>query len=163
MSINITPILQSDTPAFRECLDRVARERRFLALLEAPSLEHMHAFVAEGLRHGVPRVIAKLEDHLIGWCDIQPGWHHTLRHCGSLGMGILPEFRGQGLGQRLFDNCITLAQQAGITRVELEVRSDNEQALALYRRLGFELEGIKRRGMQIDGEYKNTTTMALLL
>jgi ribosomal protein S18 acetylase RimI-like enzyme len=163
MQTEIIPIAQSDTPAFRECLDRVARERRFLALLEAPALKSMEEFIAEGLRNGVPRVVAKAEGNLVGWCDIQTGWHHTLRHCGSLGMGVLPEFRGQGLGQRLLENCIAIARQAGVTRVELEARSDNERALSLYRRMGFEFEGVKRRGMQVDGEYKDTTAMALLL
>ena len=33
----------------------------------------------------------------------------------------------------------------------------------MYRRLGFQQEGIKRRGMFVDGEYKDTTAMALLL
>jgi ribosomal protein S18 acetylase RimI-like enzyme len=123
----------------------------------------MQEFVAEGLRNGVPRVVAKAEGRLIGWCDIQPGWHHTLRHCGSLGMGVLPEFRGQGLGQRLLESCMAIARRVGVTRVELETRSDNEQALSLYRRMGFQFEGVKRRGIQVDGEYKDTTTMALLL
>lgn len=30
-------------------------------------------------------------------------------------MGILPEFRGQGLGQRMLEHCIALARQAGVT------------------------------------------------
>ncbi|MCL1960967.1 MAG: GNAT family N-acetyltransferase [Desulfovibrionaceae bacterium] len=163
MPIKITPIAQADAPAFRECLDRVARERRFLAFLEAPALEHMQAFVAQGLRDGVPRVVGKTAGRLIGWCDIQPGWPDTLRHCGGLGMGVVPEFRGQGVGQRLLESCLALARQAGITRVELEARSDNEQTLRFYRRAGFEVEGVRCRRMRIDGEYKETTAMALLL
>jgi ribosomal protein S18 acetylase RimI-like enzyme len=78
-------------------------------------------------------------------------------------MGVLPEFRGQGLGQRLLESCMAIARQVGVTRVELETRSDNEQALSLYRRMGFQFEGVKRRGIQVDGEYEDTTTMALLL
>jgi ribosomal protein S18 acetylase RimI-like enzyme len=162
MQIEITPITQADVSAFRECLDRIAQERRFLALLQAPPLAHMQEFIAEGLRQGVPRVVAKAQARVVGFCDIQPGWPETKRHCGSLGMGVLPAFRGQGLGRRLLESCLALARQAGITRVELEVRSNNEQALHLYRRLGFELEGIKRRGLRVDDEYQETTAMALL-
>jgi RimJ/RimL family protein N-acetyltransferase len=161
MPIDIAPIAQADTPAFRDCLDHVARERRFLALLEAPPLEHMQEFIAEGLRNRVPRVVAKTEGRLVGWCDICPLWPATMRHRGSLGMGVLPEFRGQGVGKRLLESCLDLARRAGITRVELEARSDNEPALHLYRRMGFELEGVKRRGMRVDGEYKETVVMAL--
>jgi len=132
MQIEITPIAQADTSAFRECLDRIAQERRFLALLQAPALAQAQEFIAQGLRKGVPRVVGKTEGRLIGFCDIQPGWPDTKRHCGSLGMGVLPEFRGQGIGRRSIESCLPLARQAGITRVELEVRSDNEQALHLY-------------------------------
>ncbi len=163
MDIEITAITCDDIASFRECLDRVARERRFLALLEAPSLEHMNEFVSNGIRDGVPRVIAKAQEQVVGWCDIQPRWHHTLQHCGSLGMGLLPEFRGCRLGQRLLESCIAIAREAGITRVELETRSDNERALRLYRRAGFEHEGIRRHGMRVDGEYLDTIAMALLL
>lgn len=163
MSIDIAPIAQADAPAFRECLDCVARERRYLALLQAPALEDVQAFVTQGLRDGVARVVAKAGGRVVGWCDIQPGWPDTVRHRGSLGMGVLPEFRGQGIGWRLLESCLNLAHQAGITRVELETRSDNEPALRLYLRMGFETEGIKRRGMCVDGEYQQTTVMALLL
>ena len=163
MSAVISPIAIEDTASFRACLDAVARERRFLALLEAPSLEHMQEFVSENIAKKIPQVVAKEGTKVVGWCDIQPGWHHTLRHCGSLGMGILPSHRGQGLGEALFRACLLLAKEAGITRVELEARSDNEAALRLYRRLGFLQEGIKQRGMLVDGEYKDTTAMALLL
>lgn len=163
MSISISPIAADDIASFRACLDEVARERRFLALLEAPPLEHMIGFVGENIAKGIPHVVARDANRVVGWCDILPGWHHTLRHCGSLGVGMLASHRGRGLGEALFKACLPLAKQAGITRIELEARSDNEPALRLYRRLGFRHEGTKERGMFVDGEYKDTMAMALLL
>ena len=78
-------------------------------------------------------------------------------------MGLLPAYRGQGIGRRLLEVCIDRAWSAGITRVELETREDNEVAIRLYARLGFEREGIKRHGMKVDGSYVATVAMALLL
>ena len=163
MSINIKPIAESDVESFHACLDSVAREARFLALLEAPPLENMRQFVVTNMANGVVQIVAEEGDVVIGWCDIMPGWHHTLQHCGSLGMGLLPAYRGQGLGARLLDDSLERAKLAGITRVELEVREDNLPALRLYERFGFEVEGIKRRGMRVHGQYFNTIAMSLLI
>lgn len=159
----ITPIALEDVESFRACLDAVARERRFLALLEAPSLEHMRAFVAENVANRVPQVVAKDGPVVVGWCDIRPGWHHALQHCGALGMGLLPDYRGRGIGGDLLKVCMALAKERGITRVELEARSDNAAALRLYERFGFEYEGTRRQGMRIDGRYQDTVAMGLLL
>lgn len=163
MTILIKPIAESDIESFRECLDTVARERKFLALLEAPSVENVRAFVTQNISAQIPQVVAKEAQRVVGWCDIQPGWHHTLQHCGSLGMGVLPEYRGQGLGQRLLESCIALAREGGITRIGLEARVDNGQALRLYERMGFQAEGVRRNGMKVDGQYIDTVAMALLL
>jgi putative acetyltransferase len=163
MGTTISPITLADVASFRACLDAVAKEQSFLALLEAPPLKKVKAFVAENLAKQVPQVVAKDGEVVVGWCDISPGWHHTLQHCGALGMGLLREYRGRGIGGELLQACLALAKDRGITRVELEARADNEAALRLYRRFGFEYEGTKKRGMRVNGEYQDTIAMALLL
>jgi ribosomal protein S18 acetylase RimI-like enzyme len=162
-SVLVVPISEADADSFHVCLDAVARERRFLALLEAPSLESLRGFVAGNVANGVPQVVAKDGARVVGWCDIQPGWPHARRHCGCVGMGLLPAYRGQGIGRRLLEACLAQARQAGITRVELEARADNEVALRLYTRMGFAHEGTKRGGMRVDGQDLDTLAMALLL
>jgi len=162
-SIRVAPIAEADAGSFHACLDAVARERRFLALLEAPPLASTRGFVADNVAKGVPQVVAKDGPQVVGWCDIRPGWPDTLRHCGSVGMGLLPAYRGQGIGRRLLEACLVAARQAGITRVELEARADNDAALRLYTRMGFAHEGTKRRGMKVDGQYVDTLSMALFL
>jgi ribosomal protein S18 acetylase RimI-like enzyme len=163
MNLTINAISESDLLSFRGCLDIVARERKYLALLEAPPLEQMRTFVAENIAKKAPQVVAKDGESVVGWCDIVPGWHHTLQHCGAVGMGLLPSYRGQGIGRRLLATCLEQAQVIGITRVELEAREDNEPALRLYKSMGFQQEGTKRRGMKVDGQYITTVAMALLL
>ncbi len=163
MTLLATTLSESDLESFRDCLDTVARERKWLALFEAPSLERMRGFVGESIAGGFPQVVAKDAGRVVGWCDIVPGWHDALRHCGSLGMGLLPEYRGKGLGQRLLEACLARAKEVGLTRIELETRADNEPALRLYERMGFEHEGRKRRGMKVNGLYIDTVAMAVLL
>ena len=52
---------------------------------------------------------------------------------------LLPQARGQGLGQRLHDACLTFARSAGYTRMELWTHESHRAACALYRRNGWRL------------------------
>ena len=50
---------------------------------------------------------------------------------------LLPEARGRGLGQRLLDQCLTFARDAGYTRLKLGTHESHRAACALYARSGF--------------------------
>jgi len=62
-------------------------------------------------------------------------------HRARFGISILKEFWGMGIGRVLMDASLDCARQAGYTQLELEVVADNERALSLYRRAGFEEYG----------------------
>lgn len=99
--IEIREIEEADIPGFRECLDSVARERRFLAQLEAPPMEKTREFVRASMERGDIRVVAVDGDNVVGWCDITARRFEGLDHVGELGMGILKEYRGRGIGLAL--------------------------------------------------------------
>lgn len=77
-------------------------------------------------------------------------------------MGILPAYRGKGLGRRLIETTLKAAREAGFARVELDVYEDNARAIALYDKVGFAREGIVRRAAHIDGRFIDAISMALL-
>jgi len=162
MSVTIVPIAESHAASFREGLDAVAREKKYLALTEAPSLERVEAFVRESVANDSAQFVALADGRVVGWADIFPGWAHAISHVGRLGMGVLPDFRGQGIGKRLLESCISKAWSKGITRIELEVRADNARAIKLYERFGFAREGVKRRAMRFDGVYYDSIQMSLI-
>ena len=56
-------------------------------------------------------------------------------------MGVLPDFRGRGLGRVLMDALIDVARRWGSERVFLEVRESNAAAISLYENSGFEVVG----------------------
>ncbi len=161
-AISISSIAIAHAESFRLCLDTVARERKYLAMTEAPPLAQVRGFIADNIAGKVPQVVALDAGRVVGWCDILPKWQQALRHSGSLGMGLLPEYRGLGLGKQLLKACLSRARAAGLTRVELEVRVENQSAFRLYEQLGFVREGLKRKGSRVDGQYYDTISMALL-
>jgi ribosomal protein S18 acetylase RimI-like enzyme len=148
--ITVRSIAVEDVPSFHRCLDAVARERRFLAMLEAPPLEQVRRFVTSGRQRGVVQFVAIFDGEVVGWCDIVPVPFEGFRHCGALGMGVLPRHRRRGIGRRLLEATLREAEHCGITRVQIEVFSSNRVAIALYEAFGFECEGRKRRARQLD-------------
>ena len=161
MAVEIVPIERRHIAGFRELLDGVARERRWLAFLEAPPLPRIRSFVLNGLRNGMAQFVAVDDGRVLGWCDVNPKTHESLRHSGVLGMGVAASHRGQGLGSALLRATLEAASARGITRIELVVRADNAAAIALYERHGFELEGRLRDYMIVDGVAHDALAMAL--
>jgi ribosomal-protein-alanine N-acetyltransferase len=67
-------------------------------------------------------------------------------------IGVLPEYRGQGLGELLLVTLFTDAMRRGAEWVTLEVRVSNESAQALYYKYGFTQQGVRRRYYSDNGE-----------
>lgn len=160
--IEIVPISPAHIDSFHRALDLVVRERRFLALLEAPPIEEFRDFVENIISRGYPQFVALSVGEVVGWCDVLPKTWPIYAHTGVLGIALLPALRGQGVGRRLLARTLDAARAYGLSRVELTVRENNRNAIALYRKFGFETEGIKRNALQIDGRYENLVLMGLL-
>ena len=163
MAVEIVPIALEHAVGFHACLDAVAKEKRYLAQTQALPLERIEGFVRDSVTNDAVQFVAVDGSLIIGWADIFPGWADAVKHCGSLGMGVLPACRGQGVGKGLLQACLAKARAKGITRVELEARADNERAIKLYERLGFQHEATKRQAMRFDGVYYDAVQMSLLL
>lgn len=161
MNISIAPLAESHFAQLWSVADRVARERRFLAMLQAPPPEQAYAFYRSVLDEGQCHVALDV-GNVVGWCDILPSFGESRKHVGTLGIGLLPEVRSLGVGTRLLNAAVTTAWARGLSRIELTVREDNLRAKALYERLGFEHEGVNRRSMLVDGAHYDCHAMALL-
>ncbi|WFR94131.1 GNAT family N-acetyltransferase [Rhizobium tumorigenes] len=149
--------------SFHAALDLVARERRYLTMLEAFPLAETREHVMDMIARGNPHVVAVAGNRVLGWCDITRHFFPAHAHRGSLAMGIVPEFRGQGLGRLLIDAALANARQLGLIRVELSVHADNSRAIALYEKVGFAPEGVLRRAVCIDGRFVDSVSMAIML
>ena len=161
--IKVVPVSEEHIVSFHLCLDVVSRERKYLAMLEGPPLSSIENFIRTNIENDNPQFVAVKDNEVIGWCDIIPKKMEGFRHCGQLGMGIRSGYRGKGLGEKLASLTISKAKEKGLERVQLEVYASNEPAVGLYKKLGFEVEGIKKRGRKLDGIYDDIIEMALFL
>jgi RimJ/RimL family protein N-acetyltransferase len=159
-AVKILPIAPEHIPGFWRTLDVVARERKYLVLTEAPPMESTREFVMNNIAARNPQLVALDKDEVVGWCDVRRDHWPAHAHCGTLGMGLLPEFRGKGLGRRLMEAALAAAHDEGFVRVELTAHADNLRAIALYEKLGFQREGVTRDSVCIDGRLIDSVVMA---
>lgn len=161
--IRIVPAGDEHVEGFARALDIVARERRWIGMLEGPEVEMWRGFVRE--MHdtgGIVLVAVDASGAVVGWCDVQRRRQEGFRHVGRLGIGMVPEVRGRGLGRRLMTEAVRIAREKGLERVELEVFASNARAIALYESVGFVHEGRKRRVRKLDGVYDDDVMMAMV-
>ncbi len=86
-----------------------------------------------------------------------------LSHSGWILLGVRETFQGRGIGARLLQILLATASiMIGLRRVQLTVFSDNEPAIKLYRRFGFEIEGRHRDFVRRGDGFIDALTMAKL-
>ncbi len=83
------------------------------------------------------------------------------QHAATIFMAVRDDWQGRGIGSALMQAAVDLADRwLNITRLELEVYSDNEPAVRLYQKFGFVIEGtLKAFGFR-DGAYVDAYSMA---
>ncbi len=146
--------------SFCQTLDRVAKERKYLATVEGFPLEGVKAFINMIVSKGYAQYYAVDGDKVVGWCDIIPKSNEGFTHVGILGMGLLSEYRNQGIGSRLLEKAIEHSvKKNGIEKIELEVYESNANAIKLYEKFGFVHEGKRIKSRKLDGIYDNLVMM----
>jgi len=93
-------------------------------------------------------VAARVAGRLVGYAGIsrlgrKPPFEYEVHT-----IGVDPAYQGHGIGRRLLEELLDFAD-GGV--VYLEVRTDNEAAIALYRSFGFAQIGIRRRYYRVSG------------
>ncbi len=161
-NITIIPIDESHIQSFYEALDIVSRERKYLLFMQAPPFADVKNFVKNLINRNMVQVVALDNEKVIGWCDIVTQEFAGMQHNGHLGMGVLPAYRRNGIGEKLLNNAIQLAVNRKIFRIELEVFDSNKPAINLYKKNGFTTEGRKRNARFLDGKFDDIILMAKL-
>jgi RimJ/RimL family protein N-acetyltransferase len=159
--ITIRPTTEQDATAVAYCLDRIARERQFLASTEGISVEQIRDYIMELLVWGTHHVLLD-NTRVVGWCDATSGIFEGLTHVGHLTIGLLPDYRRKGWGRKLLLEALASGFAEKFERVDLEVFASNIAAIQLYRKAGFVEEGRKRNARKLDGKYDDLILFGML-
>ena len=107
--------------------------------------------------------LAESNGELAGYLIAKGGVAKRTLHSAYIVIGILDNCRGRGIGTELFKELFIWAPSKNIHRLELTVKKDNEAGLALYKKMGFEIEGIKRNSLIVNDQFIDEMYMAKLL
>jgi L-phenylalanine/L-methionine N-acetyltransferase len=131
--------------------------------LPYPSRELWRKRIADA-PEGLFNLVAVVNDRVVGMVGLETFPNRPRRrHVGRIGISVHHEFQGKGVGTALMAAAVDLADNwLNLTRLELEVYSDNEAAIHLYERFGFTYEGTMRQHAFRDGEYIDSNMMARL-
>ncbi|NVZ99025.1 GNAT family N-acetyltransferase [Pseudomonas gingeri] len=108
-------------------------------------------------------LVALHEGGVIGSCSLEQYSRVRRSHAGTIGMGVATAWQGKGVGSQLLAAVLEVADNwMNLQRVELCVYADNAAAQGLYRKFGFEEEGVMRDYAIRDGRLVDTLNMARL-
>ena len=109
--------------------------------------------------------IFKPDDENVGMFKLK---HNLYRNAHTLyigGIAIDPAYTGKGLGVQMMNTIIDIAKERKIVRLELSVGQQNEPAIKLYKKVGFEEEGILKNYTYLkkENKYINEVLMSLII
>jgi len=157
----VRPVQQNDIAALYGIFRRpeVARTTLQLPSQEIGKTEDRVNNPPPGLR----RFVAVVDENPVAIASIKQRQEPRLSHSAGLGMMVHPAYWGAGIGSRLMENILELADNwLNLLRVDLEVNTDNEAGVRLYKKFGFEVEGTKRFHAFGDGRWADSYFMARL-
>lgn len=137
-----------------ENLDREKGE----AFIDGPGFEQIIKTDAETSRNLF--LVAVVQNRIVGFSRCEGSQLKRFSHKIEVGVCVLEEFWGYGIGKQLLKQSISWADANRIKKISLSVLETNEKAIQLYQKLGFEIEGIlKNDKILSDGNYYNTIIM----
>lgn len=104
-------------------------------------------------------LVAELNGEIVGMITLAGSSKRKILHKAELGISVRKPYWGKGIGSALMSEALRIAKEKGFKKIQLEVMANNERAIKLYEKFGFELEGRKKKAIYLDGEYVDLLVM----
>ena len=156
---NIRMLEKDDAKAFKQLLISLDNDTKNM-LFEPGERTITDAALRERIE---PGSFVIDDNGLKGFVSLSTGKYNRIKHSGHIVIGILSSHDHMKYGTLLFNKLFLYAESIGLHRLELTVMVNNEAAVALYKKMGFEIEGVKKHSMLVDDQYVDEYYMAKLL
>ena len=105
-------------------------------------------------------LVAEDDGRIVGRLSIARDPHPASNHVADVGLMVARDRRRRGIGRALMEAAETWARANGIVKLELHVFPHNRPAIALYEKLGYREEGVRRRQYRRGRELLDAVLMA---
>jgi len=156
----------SDAGALAQLVDAVAAEPETWLLMvpgQRAAREWKKQIVQATAEPRSLVLVAILEGRMVGNLGLRPDPHGASAHVVVLGMSVVADLRGAGVGTAMLETALTWARAHGCAKMTLSVFPHNRRALAFYERHGFVAEGLRRRQFMRQGRALDELLMARFL
>ncbi|MEZ8509964.1 N-acetyltransferase family protein [Vibrio splendidus] len=154
MSLTIREVAVEDAQGIIDVLNPIIIEARYTILDQTFTVDEEKAFIESFPERGVFSVaLNETTNQLLGFQNVEPFATYTkaFDHVGIIGTYVDANSRGQGVAKQLFD--YTFKSAKGYEKLFAYVRADNERALAVYLKQGFEIVGTAKKHGKIGDQY----------
>jgi RimJ/RimL family protein N-acetyltransferase len=153
--ITYREILESDAKDYLNLMLQLDEETKFMMVEVGErnlSLQSQVDEIRKIIVSYKSTLILALENECpVGFIVAEGGGFRRNSHSCYIALGVLKSHSGKGIGKSLFSHIFKWGDAHNISRYELTVMCHNEVAVGLYKKLGFEIEGVKKKSLIIEG------------
>ncbi len=107
---------------------------------------------------------AYFKDDIVGVVYLYGGNRIRNYHSTTLGIGVLKSHTNLGIGKKLMQEAIDYAYNSDVIgKINVQVIKENIRAISFYKKNGFEVEGVEKRSLFIDGIFYDAINMGLII
>ena len=159
--------IHEDAQPLVEYINQVSGESDNLSfgLGEAPFTKEQEEKYIESMKTDPHKIMAigDINGEIVAVADISGPSLPRLQHMGELGISLKKKWWNLGVGTALMNYLLEWAKQAGLKKINLQVKEDNIHAIHLYKNHGFTEEGRRQRGMYINDRFYDLICMGMNL
>lgn len=163
-------IRENDTAAFFQMLCRLDEETEYMMYepgereIRTPDTQRLRSNIKAADELGDLLLGAVNEQgEIVGFIWAERGKLNRILHTAYIVTGIRREYRRQGIGNEFFDRLEDWAEENGVIRLELTVECENTNAVKLYEKHGFLIEGTRAGSMKVNGRLVDEYYMGKLI
>ncbi|EFR31418.1 GNAT family N-acetyltransferase [Eremococcus coleocola] len=154
----------SDAKAIIGLLRHVSRETNFIMFDPGMTLDREKTLIQQYLNSDRDLfLVIEVDDQLVGLANLISLNHSRQAHVAEIGMAIIKEYWGYGMGSVFMEELILFAEENNIKVLNLEVMANNQRAIKLYKRYGFQQVGRLSKRIQIDHVFYDTLLMEKII
>ncbi|AKO92083.1 GNAT family N-acetyltransferase [Priestia filamentosa] len=159
--VTIRPAQASDAEHITTAVREIIEAGEFIQKDEPRTIQEEQNFIAEVEQNNHMYVVAEVEGEVLGIARVLRGEIKMKRHTGLFRTWLISKAQGMGIGKQFMNYTLNWCIENNLHKLSLTVFASNEVAYQLYKKVGFEQEGIMKEQAYFHNEYVDEIYMSI--